>query len=207
MIKKKSKIFLAGHNGMVGSSILRKLKYYKYKQVFTINKKRLNLLDQRQVYSYLKKIKPKIVIIAAARAGGIYANSKNKARFIYENIQIQNNLINGSYLAGIKNLIFLGSSCIYPKEISKPIKEENLMEGKLENTNDSYAIAKIAGLIMCRDYSNNYNLNYKSLMPTNLYGPGDNYDQLNSHFFPALIKKIYNAKIKKKKKNFFMGIR
>ena len=189
MIKKKSKIFLAGHNGMVGSSILRKLKYYKYKQVFTINKKRLNLLDQRQVYSYLKKIKPKIVIIAAARAGGIYANSKNKARFIYENIQIQNNLINGSYLAGIKNLIFLGSSCIYPKEISKPIKEENLMEGKLENTNDSYAIAKIAGLIMCRDYSNNYNLNYKSLMPTNLYGPGDNYDQLNSHFFPALIKK------------------
>ena len=157
MIKKKSKIFLAGHNGMVGSSILRKLKYYKYKQVFTINKKRLNLLDQKQVYSYLKKIKPKIVIIAAARAGGIYANSKNKARFIYENIQIQNNLINGSYLAGIKNLIFLGSSCIYPKEISKPIKEENLMEGKLENTNDSYAIAKIAGLIMCRDYSNNYN--------------------------------------------------
>ncbi len=205
MIKKKSKIFLAGHNGMVGSSILRKLKYYKYKQVFTINKKRLNLLDQRQVYSYLKKIKPKIVIIAAARAGGIYANSKNKARFIYENIQIQNNLINGSYLAGIKNLIFLGSSCIYPKEISKPIKEENLMEGKLENTNDSYAIAKIAGLIMCRDYSNNYNLNYKSLMPTNLYGPGDNYDQLNSHFFPALIKKIYNAKIKKKRKISLWG--
>jgi len=190
---------------MVGSSILRKLKYYKYKQVFTINKKRLNLLDQRQVYSYLKKIKPKIVIIAAARAGGIYANSKNKARFIYENIQIQNNLINGSYLAGIKNLIFLGSSCIYPKEISKPIKEENLMEGKLENTNDSYAIAKIAGLIMCRDYSNNYNLNYKSLMPTNLYGPGDNYDQLNSHFFPALIKKIYNAKIKKKRKISLWG--
>ena len=205
MIKRKSKIFLAGHNGMVGSSILRKLKYYKYKQVFTINKKRLNLLDQKKVYSYLKKLKPKIVLIAAARAGGIYANSKNKARFIYENIQIQNNLINGSYLAGVKNLIFLGSSCIYPKEISKPIKEENLMEGKLENTNDSYAIAKIAGLIMCRDYSNNYNLNYKSLMPTNLYGPGDNYDQLNSHFFPALIKKIYNAKIKKKRKIFLWG--
>ena len=205
MIKRQSKIFLAGHNGMVGSSILRKLKFYKYKKVFTINKKRLNLLDQKKVYSYLKKLKPKIVIIAAARAGGIYANSKNKARFIYENIQIQNNLINGSYLAGVKNLIFLGSSCIYPKEISKPIKEENLMEGKLENTNDSYAIAKIAGLIMCRDYSNNYNLNYKSLMPTNLYGPGDNYDQLNSHFFPALIKKIYNAKIKKKRKISLWG--
>ena len=205
MINTNSRIFLAGHNGMVGSSILRKLKYNNYKNVFLLNKRKLNLLDQKKVYLYLKKIKPHIVIIAAARAGGIYANSKKKACFIYENLQIQNNLINGSYLAGVKNLIFLGSSCIYPREISKPIKEENLLEGKLEITNDSYAIAKIAGLIMCRDYSNNYKLNYKSLMPTNLYGPGDNYDSMDSHFFPALIKKINRAKIKNKKKIFLWG--
>ena len=205
MINNKSNIFLAGHKGMVGSSILRKLSHYKYKNVVTLNKKKLDLLDQKKVFYHLRKIKPEIVIIAAARAGGIYANSNNKAKFIYENIQLQSNLIHGSYLAGVKNLIFLGSSCIYPKEISKPIKESNLLDGKLEITNDSYAIAKIAGLIMCRDYSKNYNLNYKSLMPTNLYGPGDNYDSLNSHFFPALIKKIYKAKIKNKKKIYLWG--
>ncbi len=205
MIKKKLKIFLAGHNGMVGSSILRKLKLNNYINIHLVDKKKLNLLDQKKVYKYLKRIKPKIVIIAAARAGGIYANSTNKAKFIFENLQIQNNLIHGSYLAGVKNLIFLGSSCVYPKDMSKPINEDALLSGKLELTNDSYAISKIAGLTMCRDYSNNYKLNYKSLMPTNLYGPGDNYDSLNSHFFPALIKKIYNAKLKNKKKITLWG--
>ena len=205
MVKKTDKIFVAGHKGLIGSAILRKLKSYGYKRIITIDKKKLNLLDQKKVYKYLKRIKPKIVIIAAARAGGIYANSTNKAKFIFENLQIQNNLIHGSYLAGVKNLIFLGSSCVYPKDMSKPINEDALLSGKLELTNDSYAISKIAGLTMCRDYSNNYKLNYKSLMPTNLYGPGDNYDSLNSHFFPALIKKIYNAKLKNKKKITLWG--
>ena len=205
MIKKESKIFLAGHKGMVGLSILRNLKKRNYKNVIVKDKKNLDLLDQKKVFKFLKKIKPKIVIIAAARAGGIFANSRHKAKFIYENLQIQNNLIHGSYLAGIKNLIFLGSSCIYPGEISRKIKENDLLTGKLEKTNDAYAIAKIAGLIMCRDYSKNYNLNYKSLMPTNLYGPGDNYDTKNSHFFPALLKKIYLAKKLNKKKIVIWG--
>ena len=205
MIKKESKIFLAGHKGMVGLSILRNLKKRNYKNVIVKDKKNLDLLDQKKVYKFLKKIRPKIVIIAAARAGGIFANSSHKAKFIYENLQIQNNLIHGSYLAGIKNLIFLGSSCIYPGEIYRKIKEDDLLTGKLEKTNDAYAIAKIAGLIMCRDYSKNYNLNYKSLMPTNLYGPGDNYDTKNSHFFPALLKKIYLAKKLNKKKIVIWG--
>ena len=199
MIDKRSKIFLAGHSGMVGSSVLKLLKKKRYKNILIIKKEKLNLLDQNKVQLFLKKIKPKLVIIAAARAGGILANSKNKAKFIYENLQIQNNLIHSSYLAGVKNLIFLGSSCIYPGNIKKKINEEDLLSGNLERTNDSYAIAKIAGLMMCRDYSKNFKLNYKALMPTNLYGPGDNYDLNNSHFYPALLKKIYLAKIKKKK--------
>ena len=140
-----------------------------------------------------------MVIIAAARVGGIQANSNFKQKFIYENLQIQNNLIHGSYLAKIKNLIFLGSSCIYPKFCKQPMKESYLLSGKLEETNDAYAIAKIAGITMCYNYSLKYKLNYQSLMPPNLFGPGDNYDLKNSHFFPALLKKIYLAKIKKKK--------
>ena len=199
MIDKRSKIFLAGHNGMVGSSVLKLLKKKRYKNIFVTKKNKLNLLDQKKVFAFLKKLKPKQVIIAAARAGGIFANSQYKAKFIYENLQIQSNLIHGSYLAGVKNLIFLGSSCIYPRNIKKKINEEDLLSSNLEITNDSYAIAKIAGLMMCRDYSKNFKLNFKALMPTNLYGPGDNYDANNSHFYPALLKKIYLAKIKKKK--------
>ena len=144
--------------------------------------------------------KPKFVIIAAAKVGGIMANNKYKAEFIYQNLQIQTNLIHSSYLAGVKKLIFLGSSCIYPKFSKQPIKEEYLLDGKLEKTNDAYAIAKIAGIKMCESYNQQYGLNYISLMPTNLYGPNDNYDLQNSHFFPALISKIYEAKIKKRKK-------
>ena len=139
------------------------------------------------------------MIIAAARVGGIQANTNFKQIFIYENLQIQNNLIHGSFLAKIKNLIFLGSSCIYPKFCKQPMKESYLLSGKLEETNDAYAIAKIAGIMMCHNYSIKYNLNYQSLMPPNLFGPGDNYDLKNSHFFPALLKKIYLAKIKRKK--------
>ncbi len=197
-INKNSKIFIAGHNGMVGSSIYRKLKDNKFKNIIKIDKKKLDLTDQKKVFAFLKKKKPNLVIIAAARVGGILANSKYKSQFIYENLQIQNNLIHGSYLAGVKNLIFLGSSCIYPKNCKRPIKEKYLLTSSLENTNDAYAIAKISGLMMCDNYSKNYNLNYKCFMPTNLYGPNDNYHKNNSHFFPALIRKVYEAKVKNK---------
>ncbi len=199
MLSRKSKIFIAGHKGMVGSSIKRKLKKLGYTNLLVADKKKINLLDQKKVFNYLKKNKPSLVIIAAARVGGILANSRNKDSFLYENLQIQNNLIHGSYLAKIKNLIFLGSSCIYPKNCKQPMKEKYILSGKLEETNDAYAIAKIAGIYMCANYSKNYNLNYKSLMPPNMYGPGDNYDLQNSHFFPALINKITQAKIRNKK--------
>ena len=199
MLSKKSKIFIAGHKGMVGSSIHRKLKKTGYKNLLLVDKRKLDLLDQKKVYDFLNKNKPKLVIIAAARVGGIVANSKYKNKFLYENLQIQNNLIHGSYLASIKNLIFLGSSCIYPRNCKQPMKEKYILTGKLEETNDAYAIAKIAGIYMCANYSKNYNLNYKSLMPPNMYGPGDNYDLQNSHFYPALINKIAKAKKLKKK--------
>ena len=198
-LNKNSKIFLAGHNGMVGSSIYKHLKKNKYKNIFFQNKKKLNLINQNQTVNFIKKLKPQFVIIAAARVGGILANNKYKANFIYENLMIQTNLIHASYLAGVKKLIFLGSSCIYPKFAKQPIKEDYLLSGKLEPTNDAYAIAKISGVKMCDAYNKQYGLNYICLMPTNLYGPNDNYDLNNSHFYPALISKIYNAKIKKKK--------
>ncbi len=200
MIKKNSKIFVAGHRGMVGNAIRQKLIEKGYRKIIVVEKFKLNLLDQKKVFDFLKKKKPDLVIIAAARVGGILANSKYKDIFIYENLQIQNNLIHGSYLANIKNLIFLGSSCIYPKLSKQPMKEEYLLTGKLEETNDTYAIAKIAGIKMCENYSKNRNLNYKSIMPPNLYGPGDNYDLNNSHFYSAILKKIFLAK--KKKLNF-----
>ena len=199
-LSKNSRIFIAGHNGMVGSSVLRFFKKKKYKNIFLRNRKELNLLDQNKTYNYLKKIKPDFVIIAAAKVGGIWANQNYKADFIFENLLIQANLIHGSYLAGVKKLIFLGSSCIYPKLANQPIKEKYLLDGKLEPTNDAYAIAKIAGVKMCEAYNKQYKLNYLCLMPTNMYGPNDNYDLENSHFFPALIKKIYISKIKKKNK-------
>ena len=199
MISKSNKIFLAGHNGMVGSAILKKLKNLGYKNIICVSKKKLNLLDQKKVESFLKKKKPKVVIIAAARVGGILANNNNKASFLYENLTIQTNIIHGSFLAGVKNLIFLGSSCIYPKKTKQPIKESFFMTGPLENTNDAYAIAKITGVKMCMEYSKQYKLNYKTLMPANMFGANDNYDLGSSHFFPALIRKIHNAKIRKKK--------
>ena len=199
MINKKSKIFIAGHKGMVGSAVLRKLKSKGFSKIIFSEKKNLNLLNQNKVFEFLKKKKPDLVIIAAARVGGILANATLKHKFIYENLQIQNNLIHGSYLAKIKNLIFLGSSCIYPKFCKQPMKESYLLSGKLEETNDAYGIAKIAGIVMCHNYSKNYKINYQSLMPPNLYGPGDNYNLKSSHFFPALLKKIYLAKLQRKK--------
>ena len=182
---------------MVGSSIYSFLKKKGYKKIFTVDKKKINLLDQSKTLKFIKKIKPQFVILAAAKVGGIYANKNFKGEFIYQNLMIQTNVIHSSYLAGVKNLIFLGSSCIYPKYCKQPIREDYLLSGKLEQTNDAYAIAKIAGLKMCEAYNQQYDLNYKCLMPTNLYGPRDNYEEFNSHFFPALISKIHNAKINK----------
>lgn len=199
-LHKSSKIYLAGHNGMVGSSILKVLKKKGYKKIYTESKKNLDLLDQKKTFNYLKKIKPHFIIIAAARVGGILANNNFKGKFIYENLMIQTNLIHSAFLVGVKKLIFLGSSCIYPKFSKQPINEYELLSGKLEETNDAYAIAKIAGLKMCEAYNTQYGTNYVCLMPTNLYGPNDNYDLNTSHFFPALISKIHNAKINNKKK-------
>lgn len=198
-LKKNSKIFLAGHNGMVGSAIKNYFEKKKYNNIITINKSKLNLVNQQRTINFLKKIKPQFVIIAAAKVGGILANDTKKAEFLYENLMIQTNLIHASYQVGVKNLIFLGSSCIYPKLAIQPIKEDYLLSGKLEPTNDSYAIAKIAGIKMCQSYNDQYGLNYLCLMPTNLYGPNDNYNLETSHFFPALISKIHDAKIKKRK--------
>ena len=193
------KVFLAGHKGLVGSAILRKLVEKKYKNIITIDKKKLNLLNQEQVFKFIKKKKPNVVIIAAAKVGGVYHNNIHGADFIYENLQIQNNLIHASFKNKVKKLIFLGSSCIYPKKSKQPIKEKYLLSGKLEETNEPYAVAKIAGIKMCQAYNKQYNTNYISLMPTNAYGPNDNYHSLNSHFFPALIKKAHECKIKNKK--------
>ncbi len=198
-LNKKSKIFIAGHRGMVGSSVLRYFQKKGYKNLFFKNKKSLNFLDQDKTLKYLKKIRPDFVIIAAAKVGGILANKEQTGEFIYENIMIQTNLIHSSYLVGVKKLIFLGSSCIYPKYSKQPIKESHLLSGKLEETNKSYAIAKIAGYQMCEAYNEQYKTNFICLMPTNLYGPNDNYNLKTSHFFPALISKIHFAKKNKKK--------
>ena len=194
MIDLKSKIYVAGHNGLVGSAIVRKLKKKRYKNILHVNKNKLDLTNQSRVYNYLKKNKPDFIFICAAKVGGIMSNNKYKADFITQNLLIQTNLINGAFLAGVKNLIFLGSSCVYPKNCKQPIKESYLLSGKLEKTNDAYAIAKIAGIKMCQSFNEQYNLNYKCLMPTNTFGPNDNYSQLDSHFFPALIRKVHNLK-------------
>ena len=198
MINKNSKRFIAGHKGMIGSAILRKLKKLKYKNLFYKTRKELDLTDQKKVNSYLKKIKPMAVISAAAKVGGIKANNEKRAEFIYENLSIQNNLINSSYRNGVKNLIFLGSSCIYPKKSKIPIKESYLLSNYLEKTNEPYAIAKIAGINLCESYNIQYGVNYKCLMPCNAYGLNDNYDQDTSHFLPALIRKIVSAQKFKK---------
>ncbi len=194
MITKNSKIFLAGHKGLIGSAILRKLRRLKYKKIFTIERAKLDLRDQKKVNEYLRKIRPDGVIIAAAKVGGIKANNELRANFIFDNLSIQNNIIDGSYRAGVKNLIFLGSSCVYPKNCKKPIKEKYLLSNYLEKTNEPYAIAKIAGISLTQSYNFQYNLNYKCLMPCNSYGINDNYETNSSHFFPALIRKLIESK-------------
>ena len=205
MIDKKSKIFVAGHNGLVGSAIVRKLKEKGYKDIITIDKSKLDLTNQSEVFSFLKKKKPKFIFIAAAKVGGIYSNNKFRAEFIYSNLSIQNNIIHAAYKCKIRDLIFLGSSCVYPKLCKQPIKEEYLLNGVLESTNEPYAIAKIAGIKMCESYNFQYKTNYKCLMPTNTFGPNDNYNSLNSHFFPSLIKKIHTIKKYKKKNPYTLG--
>ena len=192
----KSKIYVAGHNGLVGSAIVRELKKKGIRNILTATRAELDLTNQIKVLKFLKKKKPTFIIIAAAKVGGIYSNNTYKAEFIYENLMIQSNIIHSAFLCKIKNLIFLGSSCIYPKECKQPIKEEYLLGGKLEKTNDAYAIAKIAGIKMCQSYNEQYKTSYKCLMPTNTFGPNDNYHPLNSHFVPSLIKKIHETKIK-----------
>ena len=205
MINKNSKIFVAGHNGLVGSAIVRKLKDKGYKNILTVNRLKLDLTNQSKVYNFLKRNKPKYIFIAAAKVGGIYSNNKYRADFIYSNLSIQNNIIHAAYKCNIKDLIFLGSSCVYPKLCKQPIKEDYLLNGKLEKTNEPYAIAKIAGIKMCESYNRQYGTNYKCLMPTNTFGPNDNYDALNSHFFPSLIRKIHALKNKKAKKLTLWG--
>ena len=198
------KIFIAGYKGMVGSAIFRKLKN-KSNKIVIADKKKLNLLDQNSVLSFFKRNKFDEVYLCAAKVGGIHANNTYVADFIYQNIEIQNNFIHSAYLTKVKKLMFLGSSCIYPKKTKMPIKEEYLLTGELENTNEMYAIAKIAGLKMCKAYNSQFKTDFRAIMPTNLYGQNDNYDNLNSHVLAALIKKIVLAKKQNKKSYIVWG--
>jgi len=190
------KIFVAGHNGMVGSAICRQLENTNSK-VITASRDDLNLLDQNKVISFLSKHCFDEIYLAAAKVGGINANNKYPAEFIFENITIQNNIIHSAHITDVKKLLFLGSSCIYPKLSDQPIKEGYLLGGNLEHTNEPYAIAKIAGIKMCESYNRQYNRDYRSIMPTNLYGPNDNFHPENSHVIPGLITRIHNAKLQK----------
>jgi GDP-L-fucose synthase len=192
------RIFVAGHNGMVGSAIVRKLTELGYTNIITSDRSKLNLLNQSDVDSFFNITCPEYVFLAAAKVGGIKANNEMKGDFIYENIMIQSNIIKSSKDHNVKKLIFLGSSCIYPKMSPQPIKEEYLLTGSLEPTNDAYAIAKIAGIKMCQSFNQQYDTNYISVMPTNLYGPNDNYDLNNSHVLPAMIRKFHEAKLEGK---------
>lgn len=197
------KIFVAGHKGMVGSAIRKKLS--KKNKIFTIDKKKLDLIDYDKTLKYFKRNKFDHVYICAAKVGGIQANFKYPADFIYQNLLIQNNCIIASYKTNVKRVLFLGSSCIYPKKVKIPIKEDYLLTGELEKTNEAYAISKIAGIKMCQSFNNQYKTDYRAVMPTNLYGPNDNYDELSSHVIAALIKKIFVAKMKKKKNIILWG--
>ena len=205
MLKKQDLIFVTGHTGLVGSSIFRRLKFFGHKNIITISSKKLDLRDQKKVFSFFKKNKITSVINAAGTVGGIYANNKYKAEFIYDNLSIQNNIIHSCYQNKVKNLFFLGSSCVYPRNCKQPIKEKYLLQGELEKTNEPYAIAKIAGIKMLESYNYQYGTNYKCLMPCNIYGPNDNYDLQTSHFFGALLKKAILAKKNNIKKIVLWG--
>ena len=197
---KKAKIFIAGHKGMVGSAVLEFLKKKNFKNLIIANRTKLDLTDSTKVKKFIKKRKPDVVINCAGRVGGIMANYKYPTEFLFENIKIQMNLVNSCFDNKIKNVILLGSSCIYPKFAKQPLKENYLLSGKLEPTNEAYALAKIVGLKSLEYYNRQYKTNYLALMPTNLYGPHDNFDPINSHFFPSLIRKFHLTKKSKSKK-------
>ena len=193
-MQKNERIFVAGHKGLVGSAIVRKLRSEGYSNLVLRSHQELDLMRQAEVETFLKAEKPEYVFLAAAKVGGILANNTYPAEFIYENLLIETNVIHSSYEAGVKKLLFLGSSCIYPRDCPQPMKEEHLLSGKLEPTNEPYAIAKIAGIRMCQSYNRQYGTRFISVMPTNLYGPGDNFDLETSHVLPALIRKFHEAK-------------
>jgi len=194
MMDFKAKIYVAGHQGLVGSAIIKKLKSLGYINLITRTHNQLDLIKQRSVQNFFKKHKPDFVVIAAAKVGGIIANNNYPADFIYQNLMIQANIIDASYQYKVKSLLFLGSSCIYPKDAAQPIIEDTILTGKLESTNEPYAIAKIAGIKLCESYNRQHGTDFRSVMPTNLYGPGDNYHPENSHVIPGLIVRFHNAK-------------
>ncbi|MBQ3377645.1 MAG: GDP-L-fucose synthase [Synergistaceae bacterium] len=196
-MNKNSKIYVAGHRGLVGSAITRKLKELGFNNLILRSRSELDLLSQESVKKFFELERPEYVFLAAAKVGGIYANSKYPADFIYENLLIESNIIYNSFINKINKLLFLGSSCIYPKFAEQPIKEDALLTGELEVTNECYALAKIAGIKMCQAYNKQYKTNFISVMPTNLYGPGDNFEINNSHVMPAMIRKFHEAKINK----------
>ena len=194
-MNKSAKIFVAGHRGMVGSAIVRSLATKGYTNVITATRDQLDLLDQKAAYAFLENERPEYIFIAAAKVGGIHANNTYRADFIFQNLSIESNLIHGAHLAGIQKLMFLGSSCIYPRDCPQPIKESYLLTGPLEPTNEMYAVAKIAGIKLCDAYNQQYGRQYVSVMPTNMYGLNDNYDLNTSHVLPALIHKAHKAKL------------
>lgn len=204
-MNKNSKIYIAGHRGLVGSAIKRNLEKRGFVNLIFKTHQELDLTNQSAVANFFQKEKPKYIFLAAAKVGGILANNTYPAEFIYENLQIQNNIIHQSYLNKVKKLLFLGSSCIYPKFAPQPIKEKYLLTGLLEPTNEPYALAKIAGIKMCKYYNKQYGTNFISVMPTNLYGPNDNFNLNTSHVLPALIRKFYEAKINNKKEVILWG--
>jgi len=197
-MEKTSKIFVAGHRGMVGSAIVRKLQAEGYQNLVLKTSSELDLRNQAAVEKFFAEEKPEYVFLAAAKVGGILANNTYRADFLYENLMIESNVIHHSYVHGVKKLLFLGSSCIYPKLAPQPLREESLLSGYLEETNEPYAIAKIAGIKLCESYRRQYGCDFISAMPTNLYGPNDNYDLQNSHVIPALLRKFHEAKVKKR---------
>lgn len=204
-MNKLNKIFIAGHNGMVGSAIVRKLEKEGFSKIIKRSSNELDLMNQKDVEDFFVKEKPEIVVIAAAKVGGILANNIYRAEFIYNNIMIQSNIINSSYKNGVNKLLFLGSSCIYPKLAPQPLKEEYLLTAPLEYTNEPYAIAKIAGIKMCESYYKQYGVDFYSAMPTNLYGFNDNFDLQTSHVLPALIRKFHEAKVNNQKEVVLWG--
>ena len=194
-MEKGSSIYIPNHEAMIGSAVLRRLKAEGYKRVITKTPSELDLIDQKSVFEFFKQEKPEYVVLTSIRIGGILANNRYPAEFIYQNIQSQSNVIHAAWQAGVKKLLYLGSSCMYPRECPQPIKEDYLFTGKLEPTSEPYAVAKIAGLTMCRSYSRQYGSNFISAIPADLYGPGDDFNPETSHFFPALLKRIHEAKV------------